>query len=226
MSNCDGKELVSKINTEPKKLVQENGENGNKNGCHKEKDCQNTSKDDTFKQTEYIPSEIVSFVPSSGTNTVSNGPSGQPCTLSSEANKGTTDSKKYHDSKALYDAAKDNESEGDSMPKKRKIDKEHIEANLSDSISITNENTDLVSGKSKSSDKARSEEEMEEEKCGVSGSDKSELYIPSEYGSFQATGCVSTFTKSKTSGTEKNLTQSTNTPNSKGGISHEDKKDE
>ena len=52
-----------------------------------------------------------------------------------------------------------------------------------------------------------------------------EDYIPSEYGSFPKISCVSTFTKSNVSTKEKIESKSTDTPNSKGGITHQDSKE-
>merc|ERR1719511_353474 len=51
-------------------------------------------------------------------------------------------------------------------------------------------------------------------------------YLPSEYGSFQNSGGISTFTKSCFSATEKIPSQSTDSSNSKGGIVHEDTKED
>ena len=78
------------------------------------------------EHSQYIPSQIVSFVASSGTNTISHDSSGQPCARSSSGHEGITDSKKYRESQALYESEKEKESEYDPSSKKRKIQKKQI----------------------------------------------------------------------------------------------------
>lgn len=173
------------------------------------------------KHTEYIPSQIVTFVATSGINTVSNDRSGQQSAGGTEISEGIIDSKKYRVSQALYDATNEKGNETDLASKKRKTEStvtDHGESSnsIGENNSQKNKNNSMPSG-----------DDQESGDIGQNNLEKlpdnSKGYIPSEYGS--CGGCVSTTTKSNASSTKKIETQSTNTPNSKGGISHEDLKE-
>ena len=173
--------------------------------------------------SQYIPSQIESIAVS-GTNTISNDSSGQPCARSSSGHEGITDSKKYRESQALYESEKEKESENDPSSKKRKIQQNE---SVVDSESISQESrekdddtkiTEEISTSSESSSIGNEEKQHKlNDRCSH---DSANTYIPSQYGSCGQSGSVSTFTKSKISA-EKSLTCSTDTPKTKGGISHD-----
>ena len=177
------------------------------------------------EHSQYIPSQIVSFVASSGTNTISHDSSGQPCARSSSGHEGITDSKKYRESQALYESEKEKESEYDPSSKKRKIQKNE---SVVDSETISSQesrekddDTKIMEEISTSSESSSIENEDKQDKINDRCShDSAHTYIPSQYGSCGQSGSVSTFTKSKISA-EKSLTSSTDTPSTKGGISHD-----
>ena len=180
---------------------------------------------DNGDHSQYIPSQIVSFVASSGTNTISNDSSGQPCSRSGSGHEGITDSKKYRESQALYESEKEKESEYDPSSKKRKIQKNESvvdsETISSQEFREKDDDTKIMEEISTSSEPSSIENEDKQDKLNDSYShDSAHTYIPSQYGSCGQSGSVSTFTKSKISA-EKSLTSSTDTPSTKGGISHD-----
>lgn len=177
---------------------------------------------DNGDHSQYIPSQIVSFVASSGTNTISNDSSGQPCSRSGSGHEGITDSKKYRESQALYDSEKDKESDYDPSSKKRKVQKNE---SVVDSETISSQefrqkdddNKEISTSSEPSSIENEDKQDKLNDRCSH---DSAHTYIPSQYGSCGQSGSVSTFTKSKISA-EKSLTSSTDTPSTKGGISHD-----
>ena len=235
MSTCNGNK------TSPKNIEVEDlekaGEIVTGNGHHPEhSDCKDTSKNGRCNHTEYIPSQIVSFVRTSGVNTVSNGPSGQPTANSRRKDEGITDSTKYRESQSLYDnTGTEKESEDDPVTKKRKVESDdsgvsNVASSTENSENLEKENTiEENASNCTTSESEQMNDQIEDEKRPDQIEDEkrpecnnADTYVPSEYGSFQKSGCVSTTTKSKLSASDKIPTQSTNTPNSKGGISHED----
>ena len=194
---------------------------GNGSQVSDEGKCENGNGE----HSQYIPSQIVSFVASSGTNTISHDSSGQPCARSSSGHEGITDSKKYRESQALYESEKEKESEYDPSSKKRKIQKNE---SVVDSETISSQESrekdddaKIMDEISTSSESSSIENEAKQDKLNdISSHDSAHAYIPSEYGSCGQSGSVSTFTKSKISA-EKSLTSSTDTPSTKGGISHD-----
>ena len=219
---------TSPENIEENELEKVGDESGAGNGHHpKNIEGKDTSENGKCNHTEYIPSQIVSFVATSGVNTVSNGPSGQPTANSSRKNEGITDSKKYRESQSLYvDSEKEIECEDNHVTKKRKVELDDSDVSKVDSSTNNSQNQKLENTKLENSsncaaaETAKINDQIEDKKC----SERNEpgAYIPSEYGSFQKSGSISTTTKSKLSATDKIPAQSTNTPNSKGGISHKD----
>ena len=197
------------------------GRIGNGSQVSDEGKCENGNGE----HSQYIPSQIVSFVASSGTNTISHDSSGQPCARSSSGHEGITDSKKYRESQALYESEKEKESEYDPSSKKRKIQKNE---SVVDSETISSQESrekdddaKIMDEISTSSESSSIENEAKQDKLNdISSHDSAHAYIPSEYGSCGQSGSVSTFTKSKISA-EKSLTSSTDTPSTKGGISHD-----
>jgi hypothetical protein len=186
---------------------------------------EDSSENGNGEHSQYIPSQIVSFVASSGTNTISHDSSGQPCARSSSGHEGITDSKKYRESQALYESEKEKESEYDPSSKKRKIQKNE---SVVDSETISSQESrekdddiKIMEEISTSRESSSIENEAKQDKLNdISSHDSAHAYIPSEYGSCGQSGSVSTFTKSKISA-EKSLTSSTDTPSTKGGISHD-----
>ena len=181
------------------------------------------------KNTEYIPSEVGNSVYTSGVNTVSKGPSGQISSCSSKNTQEMMDSKKYKEFQALYELSKRKTNECESSSPKRR--KAKSESALSEQRETTTESKEDEKG-----DGDRKNENATAESSVNYGNDNdrpttkqvnatAEDYIPSEYGSFPKISCVSTFTKSSVSTTEKIESKSTDTPNSKGGITHQDSKE-
>ena len=122
-------------NIEGNELEKVGDESGAGIGHHpKNIECKDTSENGKCNHTEYIPSQIVSFVATSGVNTVSNGPSGQPTANSSRKNEGITDSKKYRESQSLYvDSEKEIECEDNHVTKKRKVELDDSDVSKVDS---------------------------------------------------------------------------------------------
>ena len=182
------------------------------------------SQDGKSKHTEYIPSQ-VSSIATSGINTVSNDRSGQCSTQSVRKNEGITDSKTYHESKAMYKTDLKEEEDSEPINKKRKVDadesssKENEEASTS-IICDSTSSQDITLAKLSSDCKGDNAEKQSVSEVNPNS------YLPSEYGSFQNSGGISTFTKSCFSATEKIPSQSTDSSNSKGGIVHEDTKED
>ena len=205
--------------------LSKNGVNRNGNGQQTHdlsEDRFQESSNNQLKDTEYIPNQIVSMTATSGVNTVSHDRSGQCSSQSVRENEGITDSKTYRKSQALYETETKEENKDEPASKKRKSD--------SDDVSHTETETHTDPEKCISTN---IQEEHAAENCesiipndnniSKSVSDASpNSYIPSEYGSFQHSGGISTFTKSCSSAKEKIPTQSTDSSNVKGGIVHED----
>ena len=219
----------------------ENDERSDKSGHEKEQPtqvldhCQNVDVNDESivieqrKNTEYIPSQIGNSVYTSGVNTVSKGLSGQISSCSSKNTQEMMDSKKYKEFKELYELSKRKTNECESSsPKRRKAKSESALSGEGETITESNEN--------EKGDDDRNNENVTAESSVNYGNDNNrtttkqvnataEDYIPSEYGSFPKISCISTFTKSSVSTTEKIESKSTDTPNSKGGITHQDSKE-
>lgn len=228
MRPCNGNKTCPE-NIEVKQPEKAEKESGAGSGDDPEHfDCKDTSENSKSNHTEYIPSQIVSFVTTSGVNTVSHGTSGQPTASSSRKNESMTDSKKYRESQSLYDTTgKEKESEDHPVAKKRKVESNDsvrkMDSSPEHSQSLELENTtDENSSHSTTSESAQIIDQIEDDKGSECNTPAT--YVPSEYGSFQKSGCgITTTTKSKLSGSDKIQAQSsTNTPNSKGGISHDD----
>merc|ERR1712051_732024 len=112
------------------------GRIGNGSQVSDEGKCENGNGE----HSQYIPSQIVSFVASSGTNTISHDSSGQPCARSSRGHEGITDSKKYRESQALYESEKENESVIDSETISSQESREKDDdAKIMDEISTSSE---------------------------------------------------------------------------------------
>ena len=176
------------------------------------------------EHSQYIPSQIESIAVS-GTNTISNDSSGQPCARSSSGHEGITDSKKYRELQALYESEKEKEFEYEPSSKKSKIQQNESvvdsETNSSQKSREKDDNTKITEEMSSSGESSSIENENKQDKLNDRCSnDCGNTYIPSQYGSCGQSGSVSTFTKSKISA-EKSLTSSTDTPRTKGGISHD-----
>ena len=245
MSNGKIKEVSTTNESELLESSEGSRANSNTNGSHQEhlvRESNNTVQNENLskelsaneiedvqsKDSEYIPNQIVSFVATSGVNTVSSGPSGQPSACGTGTDQGLMDSKKYRESQALYDSPKEKGSESDPSPKRRKTHSESAMADISKSDNEMQSKVQKPDNKKTENlspcDSQECEEIIDSKNSDIRLRSTSETYVPSEYGSFQKSGCISTFTKSNVSATEK-VTQSTSTPNSKGGISHEDKKE-
>ena len=223
MSNGKSKDSLPESTKESAHL-EKSGQNGNSNGQQSHNLSQDRFKESQnvqLKDIEYIPNQIVSMIATSGVNTISNDRSGQCSSKSVRENEGITDSKAYRKSKALNETAT-NEKDNEPASKKRKSD--------SNDVSDTKTETPPNDEKCES---ANNQEEIVAEICdSISNDGTSEnksvsdvnpnSYMPSEYGSFQSSSGVSTFTKSRSSATEKIPTQSTDSSNVKGGIVHED----
>ena len=218
-----------------------NDERTDKSGHEKEQPtqvldhCQNVDvNDDSIvieqrKNTEYIPSQVGNSVYTSGVNTVSKGLSGQISSCSSKNTQEMMDSKKYKEFKELYELSKRKTNECESSsPKRRKAKSESALSEQGEAIIESNEN--------EKGDCNRKTENVTVESSLNYGNDNDRTttkqvnatakdYIPSEYGSFPKISCISTFTKSSVSTTEKIESKSTDTPNSKGGITHQDSKE-
>ena len=191
--------------------------NGCGNGDHANASTENQLKESQngeTKHTEYIPNQI-STIATSGINTVSNDRSGQCSSQSVRKNEGMTDSKTYQESKAQCE---NEHKEDDEAPesKKRKLD-ESVSSSKIESSS-TAEKCESTN----SHDETESHNDSGSKEKKTANESNPNSYVPSEYGSFQNSGGVSTNTKSSSSTKEKNPCQSTDSSSAKGGIVHED----
>ena len=191
--------------------------NGCGNGDHANAPSENQLKESQngeTKHTEYIPSQI-STIATSGINTVSNDRSGQCSSQSVRKNEGMTDSKTYQESKAQCET----EQKEDEAPesKKRKIDDESVSSSKLEPLSTVEK---CESTNSHDETESHNDSGSKEKKTANESNPNS--YVPSEYGSFQNSGGVSTNTKSSSSTKEKNPCQSTDSSSAKGGIVHDD----
>ena len=190
--------------------------NGCGNGDHANAPSENQLKESQngkTKHTEYIPSQI-STIATSGVNTVSNDRSGQCSSQSVRKNEGMTDSKTYQESKAQCENENKEEDEAPES-KKRKLDESvsssKIEISTEEKFEGTNSHDETESHTDSGSKDKKSANES-----------NPNSYVPSQYGSFQNSGGVSTNTKSSSSTKEKSPCQSTDSSSAKGGIVHED----
>ena len=203
--------------------LSKNGVNRNGNGQqthNSSEDRFQESSSDQLKDTEYIPNQIVSMTATSGVNTVSNDRSGQCSSQNVRDNEGITDSKTYRQSQALYETDTKDENKDEPASKKGKSDSDDISHIETETHPYPEK---FISTNNQEEHAENCESIISNDNINKSVSNASpNSYIPSEYGSFQHSGGISTFTKSCSSAKGKTPTQSTDSSNVKGGIVHED----